>query len=207
MKDNSIFRLKLDPPSLEVDEELDDEALFRKLMADVKPLSGRKSRKVPRPGRNGPKGPPRQEPPPPEELLEESLREMENLESFLHPEYIEGGSGRWDRRLLKKLREGGFSVQAELDLHGYYQEEARRRVEEFIQSCSERHLTCVRIVHGRGRNSRNQVPVLKGKVQQWLSIRRLSQYVVAYTSARPVDGGVGAIYVLLKRSRRRKRSP
>ncbi len=100
--------------------------------------------------------------------------------------------------LLKKLREGAFSVQAELDLHGLSRDDARPALEGFIEECRRRDRTCVRIVHGKGNNSKNGVPVLKGLVQRWLSHRRLSRQLVAYASARPVDGGAGAIYVLLK---------
>jgi DNA-nicking Smr family endonuclease len=40
-------------------------------------------------------------------------------------------------------------------------------------------------------------PVLKGKVNHWLQQR---DEVLAFCSARPVDGGTGAVYVLLKRA-------
>jgi DNA-nicking Smr family endonuclease len=54
----------------------------------------------------------------------------------------------------------------------------------------------VRIIHGKGRRSDQQGPVLKPAVAAWL--RRRNE-VLAYCSARPVDGGSGALYVLLGR--------
>ena len=54
----------------------------------------------------------------------------------------------------------------------------------------------VRIVHGKGLGSGPRGPVLKGAVNVWL---RNSAAVLAFSSARPVDGGTGALYVLLGR--------
>ena len=53
----------------------------------------------------------------------------------------------------------------------------------------------MRIVHGKGLRSRQGQPVLKVKVNHWL---RQREEVLAFCSARPVDGGTGAVYVLLK---------
>jgi DNA-nicking Smr family endonuclease len=54
----------------------------------------------------------------------------------------------------------------------------------------------VRIIHGKGKSSEGKLPVLKGKVNSWL---RQKGEVLAFCSARPNDGGTGAVYVLLKR--------
>jgi DNA-nicking Smr family endonuclease len=189
---NNILRDKLNPPPLEWDEELDDEELFRRAMAKVTPLSERVDRpRSPRPGAGG-------RTLLPIDFLREALAGMDGDLPIDSGDYLEGGAQGWNRMLLKKLREGGFSVQAELDLHGLYQDEALERTERFLQECSRNHLTCVRIIHGKGKNSRNNVPVLKNKIGHWLSLKRMSRYVVAYTSARPVDGGEGAMYVLLR---------
>ncbi len=51
-------------------------------------------------------------------------------------------------------------------------------------------------MHGKGHGSLHKLPVLKTKVQGWL---RQRDEVLAFCSARPVDGGTGAVYVLLKK--------
>jgi DNA-nicking Smr family endonuclease len=56
---------------------------------------------------------------------------------------------------------------------------------------------CLMIIHGRGLKS-HEGPVLKNCVVNWLSSGILSSYVLAFCSARPCDGGTGAVYVLLK---------
>ena len=78
--------------------------------------------------------------------------------------------------------------------------EAREAVEDFIVRMSRARSCCVKIVHGRGINSPTDKAVLKEQLQRWLATRRMSRHVVAYASAPYADGGVGAIYVLLRRS-------
>lgn len=98
-------------------------------------------------------------------------------------------------RLLKKLRRGQFSVGSELDLHGMTVTEARDSLAAFLKECRSLGVRCVRIVHGKGLGSRDGRPVIKAKLDRWL---RLRDEVVAFSSARPIDGGTGAVYVLLK---------
>jgi len=117
-------------------------------------------------------------------------------------EYVEGFVSDFDRRELRRLRAGEISVRDEIDLHRMTSDEARAALDRFILGAVGRRVSCVRVVHGRGLHSREEGPVLKEKVRRWLSGRRLGKMVLAFTSARPVDGGTGALYVLLrKRSR------
>ena len=114
-------------------------------------------------------------------------------------EYIEGSVQPQGRLYLSDLRSGRFSVQAHLDLHGLNQQEARFVLEEFLFESVRRGFTCVRVIHGRGRHSDKDLPILKENIQRWLCTRRMSRRVVAYTSARRCDGGGGAVYVLLRK--------
>ncbi|NMO19632.1 DNA mismatch repair protein MutS [Pyxidicoccus fallax] len=114
-------------------------------------------------------------------------------------EYIEGASPGIDRNLLRALRRGDFSVQARLDLHGMTQAQARDAVERFLSDSRRAKQRCVLIVHGRGLNSKDQIPVLKDGLKSWLSQKRIGNMVLAFATARPQDGGAGAVYVLLRR--------
>lgn len=96
--------------------------------------------------------------------------------------------------VLKKLRRGQYRVQAEIDLHGLTVAEAKQALREFLATALDRQLRCVRIIHGKGLRSGHRGPVLKGVVS---SVLRRVEAVVAYVSARQVDGGTGAVYVLL----------
>ena len=95
----------------------------------------------------------------------------------------------------RRLRRGLYPVEAELDLHGLAQAAARLQLSEFIERSRDAGLRCVRIVHGKGYRSGARGPVLKAAVNLWLR-RHLD--VMAFVSARPIDGGAGAVYVLLR---------
>jgi DNA-nicking Smr family endonuclease len=99
------------------------------------------------------------------------------------------------RRTMRKLQRGGYSVQAEIDLHGMTLDEARPALSDFIHYSASQGKYCVRIVHGKGLGSGHKGPVLKNAVNRWL---RRWDCVLAFVSTRQVDGGTGAVYVLLQ---------
>jgi DNA-nicking Smr family endonuclease len=179
------------PPRTENDEEI-----FKSAMADVNRSGWRHE-----PAHTPPK---KATVPPKEPELEDRLIMQEAIEGAMspmvqeHPEYIEGWVGVAGKRYLPNLRSGLYSIQEQLDLHGYNRIEARIVVEDFIVRVSRFQSCCVKIIHGRGINSPDDRAVLKENLQLWLSSRRMSRYVVAYASAQMNDGGVGAVYVLLK---------
>ncbi len=100
---------------------------------------------------------------------------------------------------VRKLRRGGWVIKGELDLHGHTGDEARVALAAFLNRCMVEDRRCVRIIHGKGHGSKNRLPVLKNKVRHWLMQR---EDVLAFCQARTVDGGAGAVIVLLKSSTR-----
>ena len=127
-------------------------------------------------------------------VLTESL-----LEESLDPS-LAGGDELVFRRetvtltVLRRLRRGEYRVQGELDLHGLTVPDAKQALREFMAEALERRWHCVRIIHGKGLRSGHRGPVLKGLTAA--ALRRFAP-VLAFVSARAVDGGTGAIYVLL----------
>jgi DNA-nicking Smr family endonuclease len=108
-----------------------------------------------------------------------------------------------DPRLVTRLRRGEFAVQAHIDLHGMIQAAAKLALEGFVVDSVRKGLRTVLVVHGRGLRSPGGMPVLKHAAAQWLSHGHMGGYVLAFATARPADGGAGAMYVLLRRDRRR----
>ncbi len=106
------------------------------------------------------------------------------------------------RNVLRKLRRGHFEHRRELDLHGMTVPMAQQAIHEFLRGCQRDGIICVRIIHGKGQGSRRQKPVLKNHVNQWL---RRRDEILAFCSARPEDGGTGAVYVLLKTAKKQNR--
>ena len=97
--------------------------------------------------------------------------------------------------ITRRLRSGHWSIQRQLDLHGLRTDEAREALGQFIRHAHKTGLRCVRVVHGKGLGSPGKTPVLKGRVQRWLVQKK---EVLAFVQARPMDGGAGALLVLLQ---------
>ncbi len=98
--------------------------------------------------------------------------------------------------VLRKLRNGEYAVDAEIDLHGLNASDSARVLKGFLVEAVTARLRCVRIVHGKGRRSGPGGPVLKNVVN--VTLRRLD-VIAAFGSARPIDGGTGAVYALLRK--------
>jgi DNA-nicking Smr family endonuclease len=97
---------------------------------------------------------------------------------------------------FRKLKRGLYRAGLELDLHGQRSDEAKAAVSRFLVHCQERDIRCVRIIHGKGLRSKGDGPVLKRRLDGWLRQRK---EVLAFCSARPQDGGTGAVNVLLRK--------
>jgi DNA-nicking Smr family endonuclease len=179
-----------------VKPKLDDEdvRLFREAMRDVRPLGMDRDTVTPR------RRPARARFTRMERfaVLEESvtgaphadpLVASEEALSFRRPGVPEN--------VLRRLRRGEYRVSGELDLHGLTVAQAKQALRRFLSAAMARHAGCVRIIHGKGLRSGHQGPVLKNLVS---GVLRRTSAVVAFVSARPVDGGTGAVYVLLSPS-------
>jgi DNA-nicking Smr family endonuclease len=129
-------------------------------------------------------------------VLAESLRDDSDALEHAH-----GGALRFQRqsvgrRTMRKLARGGYSVQAEIDLHGMTLAEAKPRLIDFIQYSASQGYLCVRVVHGKGLGSGERGPVLKNAVNRWL---RRWDNVLAFVATPQLHGGTGAVNVLLQR--------
>lgn len=169
----------------------DDVNLFRDAMHDVRPLPSASALPI------APK-------PTPEARFTRADQQDVLRESLLSPQdpaAVSTGDELSYRRahvpdaVLLRLRRGHFAVEAEIDLHGMTGAEAKQALREFIANAMLHRMSCVRIIHGKGRRSGPRGPVLKNVVNQWL---QRNGDVLAFGSARSVDGGSGAVYVLLR---------
>jgi DNA-nicking Smr family endonuclease len=99
-------------------------------------------------------------------------------------------------KVFRKLRSGQYRIASELDLHGLNARQAKQSLLQFLHDIHPGYGECVRVIHGKGNRSDHRGPVIKTKVDHWL---RQHDRVLAFHSARPVDGGTGAVYILLRR--------
>lgn len=120
-------------------------------------------------------------------------------------EYLEGHVVGLDELIMNRLREGQFSAEANLDLHGLNASQAFEALRVFIRNAWLKDLRSVLVVTGRGRNSPDGQAVLRQKLQTWLTKEPFKRVVLAFCTARPHDGGPGSIYLLLRRFRKKGR--
>ncbi len=178
-------------------DNCDDQRLFLEAMAGVKPLENRNQQERTATAQNfGP------EPEDPEaEIFQRLASLVDTGDGFvvaLTPEYREGVGYGIHPLVAEKLHRGDFPIQDHIDLHGYSAAEAKAVLDSFLEQAVATHKCAVLVVHGRGLSSPGE-PVLKAKVREWLTCGRWRKWVAAFTSARNIDGGAGATYVLLRR--------
>ena len=168
----------------------DDAALFRSAIGPVRELP--------------PAAPPPQRPKPRPGTRMADLDEAEARSEFqrlLDGGPVESGDILRHRReevaarVLKRLAQGQYAAQDELDLHHATAAGAEALLRAFLLDARDRGAHCVRVIHGKGLGS-GGVPVLKNLVDRVL---RQRGEVLAFHSAPPAQGGTGALLVLLAR--------
>jgi len=166
-----------------------DRQIFRDAVGDVRPLSTDKHHLKPakKTARKQRRSSWINDPPPHYESLQMDEVGMNQAVAYIGPGL--------QKKVLRKLRQGFFDIDAELDLHGLNAHQARHRLSEFLTHCVRAGLRCVHVIHGKGYRSPDNRPVLKNKLNLWL---RQHDDVLAFCSSSPDDGGTGAVYVLLR---------
>jgi DNA-nicking Smr family endonuclease len=167
----------------------DDHALFLKEMKGVTPLTppNVSLSPVPKP------------PPTPKNASGDSHSVMADLLSTAPDDlyssdemtYLRAG---YPNKILRNLRRGHYRFENRLDLHGCTIDQAESLTRQFIQEAILRGETTLMIVHGKGLRSNSDKPIIKNWLNHWL---RRHSGVLAFCSAKPEDGGTGALYLLL----------
>jgi DNA-nicking Smr family endonuclease len=125
-----------------------------------------------------------------EGLLPLHLPDTQEYVEWIHPAFRED--------IMRNLHEGRFAVQAYLDLHGFIVPDAEDELDEFVVDALKKGLSCIKIIHGRGLRS------VRGARLKHVVVKRLSGHfrkdIIAFVTARQCDGGLGALYVLLRKT-------
>jgi DNA-nicking Smr family endonuclease len=166
-------------------------------MQDVRPLQGRGGRDVPRAA----------EPPavfvPRRQSFQELLEDTLEFALSFSEEYLEGHVVGLDSLVLQKLRAGQYKPEAHIDMHGLNARQAFDALVGFVRRSWHRGMRAVLIIPGRGKNSQDGVAVLRERVQAWLTQEPLKRVVLAFCTAKAVDGGPGSLYVLLRKYKKK----
>ena len=171
----------------------EDSRLFAEAIGPVRPVASH----------SGVVARPQPAPEPRQSQLDEARVPAEMITSAIDPALIEVGEelsylkSGLSPRLLRQLKRGHFSIADEMDLHQMTTGVARTAVKQFLESSRREGALCVKIIHGKGLRSRAEGPVLKRMVDGML---RQRADVLAFASAKPAEGGTGAVIVLLQRA-------
>ena len=173
-------------------KEISDTELLAEVYRDVKPLEGRKirntstvnlvnktshlSKSFPRP-------------------VKTMVSNHKNLPAIKH-----GDAPSVDKRTAQRLRRGLINIEAKLDLHGLTQAQAYLALNQFLSRAHHYGQRCVLVITGKGTLSRGG-GILRKMVPLWLNQFPNRKLILSFSYSRPVDGGTGALYILLKRNR------
>jgi DNA-nicking Smr family endonuclease len=188
LDNNKCVTNKTTAPNMKTDEEI-----FLDAMADVREI--KQFRAMP------PKQPPK--------ITLSRFREDDSIEDLRRVvrgelrirlsdtgEYIGWVRSDTRRDIIHRLHRGDFAVQDYIDLHGFTLNEAEEAMSLFLKEALRKRLFCIKVIHGRGLRSPDG-PVLKRALERLLQ-GRFRKCVIAYSTAKACDGGLGASYVLLR---------
>lgn len=177
---------------------LSDAELLSFALRDVKPLPGRVIK-------NDIKRDANEKKPVLENIIYRDLP-IKNIKSKSnHSPLSHGDTSGLDKRLARRLKRGKMQIDARLDLHGYHKDEALQILSNFIIRAAESKKRCVLVITGKGlhyeKSGNQKVGVLRKMVPIWLNEEPNRSLILSFSHATPSDGGVGALYILLKRRR------
>jgi DNA-nicking Smr family endonuclease len=132
----------------------------------------------------------------PEDLQSENFLTLSEVQTRQPLEVLEWKQDGVQHAVFSKLRRGGYALEYELDLHQKTVKEAQQAVFSLFKTVRAKNWRCVLISHGKGERSTTPGR-LKSFVAQWLIDH---PDVIAYCSAQRMHGGVGSVYVLVKKS-------
>jgi len=144
-----------------------------------------------------------------EKRRKSATQELEKDKNFLSGEYIEPvdplAQLEFKRDgvqtgVFRNLRLGKYQIDARLDLHHMTVDQARNAVYQFIKDCMTHDIRCALVTHGKG-EGRSVPAQLKSCLNHWLP---QFEQVLAFHSAQKHHGWVGATYVLLRKSEKKK---
>ncbi|MBM3607854.1 MAG: DNA mismatch repair protein MutS [Alphaproteobacteria bacterium] len=122
-----------------------------------------------------------------------------------------------DHKTRRSIRRGGVEIDARLDLHGLYQQQAHDTLLDFLRAARERGLRLVLVITGKGQNFgqsqasndhhfqaavENASGVLRRSVPLWLQEPAFRAMVSGFGPAERQHGGDGALYIRIRRQRR-----
>jgi DNA-nicking Smr family endonuclease len=178
--------------------DFSDAELLSFALKDVKPLPGHAIQSEIKQNANAIK-------PPPEKPADIDLSNKTTIKKAAHPLLLHGDTSGLDKNSARRMKRGKMQIDARLDLHGYRQDEAICILADFIINSVRSKKRCVLVITGKGLHHEKPgdrvAGVLRKNVPIWLNEEPNRSQILSFSHAVPSDGGVGALYVLLKKQR------
>ena len=185
-----------------LDSAVAEEALWKMATADVSPLPRDRSisRPTPKPAADWKTAAPVDEDFEVLRALTDLVAGRSEFDLTHTDEFVEGHVKGLPAPTMERLRMGLIPYQDHLDLHGQTLAQAEEAIYDFIVKSVGLNRSCLLLIHGRGHRSPNGVSVIKQNLDTLLLHRRVKMHILAFTTAKPIDGGLGASYILLRPS-------
>ena len=110
-----------------------------------------------------------------------------------------------DKNKLRRIKNGGITIEGTLDLHGFSLEEAEIRLRHFIGESLRLKKRFLLVITGKGSNSKPNIHgktlTIKREIKNWLSDNFYNDKVQYISLALDRHGGEGAYYFFLKKSK------
>ena len=183
----------------------EEQALWAKVVATVRPLDQKRATKIEEPGKTG--GPvkrhPREggdpSPKPPVKQVYPVVDSRLRGDDGKVPKSDHNLDSHWDRRFKK----GAISPDVSVDLHGTGLSGAYARLDGALEQAIAQGMRVVLLVTGRERShdraSGEGRGAIASVVRDWLAVSRHAASISAVRGAHPRHGGKGALYIILKR--------
>ena len=137
--------------------------------------------------------------------LKRKIKELSGFETrqiFVEePMFSHNAAVKPDRQSTRKMRRGKVEIQAKLDLQGMTQTEAYKLLIMFLERSYLSERKTILVITGKGLTQNGKVGVLREVVPRWLNERPMKSWIRGFDFAAPIDGGEGALYVLIRRKR------
>ena len=178
--------------------DFSDAELLSFALKDVKPFPGRRIKAIIKQKTNS-------EGSILEKLNDQNTPKIEIREKPARRKLSHGDTVELDKGSARRMKRGKMQIDGRLDLHGYRQSEAFSILSNFISYSFQENKRCVLVITGKGLHyagvGESKAGILRKMVPVWLNEEPNRSQILSFSHAKPSDGGVGALYVLLKKSR------
>jgi DNA-nicking Smr family endonuclease len=175
----------------------EESGLWQRVAATVRPIHRRTSNASPPAAAEAPEpAKPRERVPPARVPAATPVAQQKPLADSL--------DGGWDRR----LRRGTTQPDWTIDLHGHTLDSARRLLDNALDQALAEGVRVILLITGkppregdRDVDGRPRRGLIRASVGNWLQSSRHASRIAAVRNAHPRHGGMGALYIILKRDR------